>query len=242
MTEEIIMHNSSLFISTLNEIEGITALIHKIPISYFDECYALDGGSVDGTIEFFQKNDIKVKRNVKKGEIFNVGAGITKCENLVFFAPDGNENPEDIIPLLKKLEEGYDMAIGSRFMKDSQNEEDDKLLPARAWANRAFTVLVRILWGGNITDSINGFRSIKRSKLLGMNLEPTGFDIEFQMTIRGLKLGYKIVEIPTKENHRIGGQSTAYSFPTGMLMLKRLAKEIFGGTRFLGSSSERSFK
>jgi glycosyltransferase involved in cell wall biosynthesis len=224
------MDRSALFISTLNEIEGITNLFPKIPISSFDECYALDGGSNDGTIEFFEENGVKVIPNVKKGEIFNAGARITECENLVFFAPDGNEDPDDILPLLEKLKEGYDMVIGSRFMEGSRNEEDDKFLPLRAWANRGFTFLVRLCWGGNITDTINGFRSIKRSKLIEMDLEPTGFDIEFQMTIRGLKLGHKIIEIPTKEGDRIGGESTAYSIPTGILMMKRIFRELFRGS------------
>lgn len=227
------MDKSALFISTLNEIEGLTELFADIPVSEFDECHALDGGSTDGTIEFFEENGIKVTPKVPKGAIFNTGAGITKCENLVFFAPDGNEDPNDILPLLNKLKEGHDMAIASRFMPESRNEEDDKFLPLRAWVNRAFTILVRLRWGGKLTDTINGFRSIKRSKLLEMNLEPTGFDIEFQMSIRGLKLGHKIVEIPTREGDRIGGESTAYSFPTGMLMLRRLVKEFFLGRSFL---------
>jgi len=227
------MHTSALFISTLNEIDGISRLIAHIPLSAFDECYALDGGSTDGTIEFLESHGIEIVHNVKKGEIFNAGANTTGCENLVFFAPDGNEDPGDILPLLKKLEEGYDTAIGSRFMEDSRNEEDGKLLPWRAWANRTFTFFVRVIWGGRVTDSINGFRSIKRTKLMEMNLDPTGFDIEFQMTIRGLKLGHRVAEIPTREGDRIGGESTAYSFPTGILMLKRLVKELFNGTRFL---------
>ena len=97
------MDRFALFISTLNEIEGITKLFPKIGISSFDECYALDGGSTDGTIEFFEENGVEVIPNVKKGEIFNAGARITACENLVFFAPDGNEDPDDILLLLEKL-------------------------------------------------------------------------------------------------------------------------------------------
>jgi len=220
------MDKSALFISTLNEIEGVTKLFPLIPISSFDECYVLDGGSNDGTIEFFEERGLRVIRNVKKGEIFNAGAKITQCENLVFFAPDGNEDPDDIHLLLEKLKEGFDMAIASRFMEGSRNEEDETLLPFRAWANKCFTFLVRLRWGGKITDAINGFRSIKRSKLIEMDLEPTGFDIEFQMTIRGLKKGHRIIEFPTSEGDRIGGGSTAYSIPTGTLMLKRLFKEI----------------
>jgi len=49
--------------------------------------------------------------------------------------------------------------------------------------------------GGNITYTINGFRAIRRTKLFEMNLDPTGSDIEYQMTIRGLKMGHIIKEI-----------------------------------------------
>jgi len=52
-----------------------------------------------------------------------------------------------------------------------------------------------MIWGGNITDTINGFRAIRRTKLLEMNSDPTGFDIEYQVTIRGLKMGHIIKEI-----------------------------------------------
>lgn len=229
MTNNTLPSGSALFISTLNEIEALSKQFHRIPVSAFDEVYALDGGSKDGTVEFFQQHGIKVIPGIKKGAIFNAGANSTKCEYLVFFAPDGNENPDDIVPLLKKLQEGPDMVIASRFMKGSRNEEDDQFLKWRAWANQAFTLLVRLRWGGRITDTINGFRSVRRSKLIEMNPEPTGFDIEFQMSIRALKLRHKVVEIPTYEGNRLGGKSTAHSFPTGRLMLRRYFKEFFSG-------------
>ena len=226
------MSRCALFISTRNEIEGVTTLLPKIPVDRFDECYALDGGSTDGTVELFREHGIEVVPGVKKGEIFTRGASLTECEDLVFFAPDGNEDPDDILRLLEKLREGYDMVIASRFMGGARNEEDEKLLPLRAWANRAFTFLVHLRWCGRLTDTINGFRAVKRRCVLEMALEPTGFDIEFQMSIRGRKLGYRITEIPTHEGDRIGGQSTAYSFPTGILMLKRYLRELRSGTTF----------
>ena len=70
---------------------------------------------------------------------------------------------------------------------------------------------------------------MRRSKLIEMNPEPTGFDIEFQMSIRALKLGHKVSEIATIEADRLGGQSAAYSLPTGWLILKRYLKEFFTG-------------
>lgn len=227
------MGRAAIFISALNEIAGLRKLFPRLPLSHFDEYYALDGGSTDGTLEFFQKQGIPVIHKIKKGEIFNVAANLTSCEDLVFYAPDGNEDPQDILPLLDKLKEGYDMAIASRFLKGARNEEDGQLLKWRKWANQAFTQLVRLRWGGNLSDTINGFRAVKRAKIIEMNLEPRGFDIEFQMSIRGLKLKHRMIEIPTIEGDRIGGKSTAFAISTGWLILKRLIKEFFSGKAFL---------
>jgi len=220
---------AALFITTRNEHEGIRQLFDRIPRQAFAEVYALDGGSTDGTVEFFEEKRIPVIADVSKGAIVNRAITLTKLENMVFFAPDGNEDPADILRIRDKLIEGYDMVIASRFMPGSRNEEDDKLFPLRLWANRLFTFFVRVIWGGTLTDTINGFRGVKRSRALEMNLEPTGFDIEFQMSIRGLKMGHKILEIPTYEGDRIGGKSAAYSIPTGILMVKRLWKELLKG-------------
>ena len=41
-----------LVLLTLNEIKGLSVLFNKIPINEFDEVFAVDGGSNDGTIDF----------------------------------------------------------------------------------------------------------------------------------------------------------------------------------------------
>ena len=226
------MARSALLICAKNEIEGSKALVPRIPFSRFDEVYELDGNSTDGTREFWANHGAKVVNHVRKGEIFSVACSVASADNLVFFAPDGNENPDDIKKLLVLLEEGYDMVIASRFLPGARNEESESLLPLRMWANQAFTLIVRIVWKGNITDSINGFRAIKREKLTQLKLEPTGFDIEFQTSIRALKMDWKIAEIPTIEGDRIGGKSSSSSIPVGLLMLRRIWKELWIGRNF----------
>ena len=231
---------SALFVCARNEIQGSRALIARVPLSRFDEVYELDGNSTDGTREFWESHGARAINHVRKGEIFPAACEATRMENIVFFAPDGNENPDDIDALLGKLEAGWDMAIASRFLKGARNEESERMFPLRLWANRAFSLVVRLLWGGTVSDSINGFRAVKRSRLIQLQLETTGFDIEFQTTIRGLKLGWKITEIPTYEGDRIGGKSSASSVRTGLLMLRRVFRELYIGTTFL-RETERSF-
>jgi len=220
-----------LTILTWNEIEAAKVLFDRIPRD-FDEVFVIDPGSTDGTMEFFKERNIPVYIQDKKGRgvAFLMAANISKSDLIVFFGLDGNENPDDIKKLFAELENGADMAICSRFMKGSRNEEDDELLPLRKWANQAFTLLVNIFFnrtGRYITDSINGFRGFRREKLLQLGLTAEGFAIEFQATIRALKKGYVIKEIPTIEGARIGGKSKAKSIPTGLKILGILLRELF---------------
>jgi len=222
------MVQTSLIILTRNEINGLKSLIRKIPFEEIDEFFAIDYNSSDGTVEFFNKHQIEVinQKEPGRGKAFQLGFKRAKGKFLVFFSPDGNENPADIPRLISKLKNGNDLVIASRFMKGSRNEEDHKLIKFRAWANRLFTLFVRILWGGNVTDAINGYRAIKKTSLSKLKLDATGFAIEYQMTIRALKIGLRITEIPTIEGNRMGGKSTSYAIPTGLKFIYLLIREI----------------
>ena len=225
---------SSLVILTRNEIDGITALFDKIPIDVPDECFVVDGGSTDGTIEYFRDRGIRViEQDVRgRGEAFRIAVNATDCDVLIFYSPDGNENPEDIPRLIDIMSEGYDMAICSRFLPDGENEEDDLLFPWRAWANRTFTMVANVLWGGRLTDSINGYRAVRREAFKQLNPDGPGYVIEYQLSIRALKSGMKLAEIPTCEGQRIGGESYAKSLPTGLLFLRFLLRELMIGRKF----------
>lgn len=225
---------STLIVLTRNEIEGVKAVLKKIPLKKVDEYFAVDYNSTDGTVEYFKKNKFPVVKQVTpgRGEAFRLAAKRAKGKYLIFFSPDGNEDPNDIPKLVELLRKGNDLAIGSRFMKGSRNEEDDQVLKFRAWANQGFTLIMKLLWGGKVTDSINGYRAITEEAFNRLHLDASGFAIEFQMTMRALKLKMKIAEIPTKEGNRIGGQSGSTALPTGIMFLKVLWREIKIGKNF----------
>ena len=221
----------SLVILTLNEIDGVRALIPKLPRSYVDETIAVDGGSTDGTREFLIEQDIKIVDQERRGRgaAFRVAMRATSGAYVVFFSPDGNEDPADILPLFEKLEGGADMAIASRFLKESRNEEDDDFLAWRKWANQGFTVIANLIWNrkGWISDTINGFRGVRRSIFWQLKPESMGYTIEYELTIRAIKAGLTIVEIPTIESARIGGETKAPSVRTGLIFTKFLLQELF---------------
>ncbi len=229
MTQKI---KSSLIILTRNEIEGMRSLIGRIPFEAANEAFVVDYRSNDGTVEFVKRRGIRLVAQTKsgRGEAFKLAVTKARGDILVFFSPDGNEDPGDIPKLIKAIRDGADMAIASRFLPGSRNEEDDQPLKFRLWANQAFTAVANLLWnqsGTYVTDTINGYRAINKSAFNSLNLDAAGYAIEYQMTIRALKAHLKIVEFPTIEGNRIGGQSKSQSIPTGLKFLQLLAQEIF---------------
>lgn len=224
----------TLVILTFNEIEGLRALWDRIPVGAVDEVFAVDPGSQDGTLEFFREKGVRVILQDKRGrgEAFRIAAREATGDALCYFSPDGNEDPADIPRLLGKIEEGYDLAIASRFLPGSRNDEAEAVLPLRSLANRAFTRTAGLLFGGRVSDTINGFRAIRRDRFLELSPDADGFAIEFQISIRAMKQKLRIVEIPTIEGDRIGGKSTAHSIPTGLKVLRVLLREIWIGRRF----------
>jgi glycosyltransferase involved in cell wall biosynthesis len=225
---------STLAILTFNEIEGVRALFDKIPFHAVDECLVVDGGSFDGTIEFFRGKNLKVIIQEKKGrgEAFRIAARQAAGDRLVFFSPDGNEDPRDIPKLLDCLGD-CDMAIASRFLKGSHNEEDGRLFPWRAWANRVFTFLANAVWnkGEYISDTINGFRAVTKRAFQGLNLDAASYVIEYQMSIRSMKSGLRVKEIPTREGGRIGGKSKVRSIPAGLQFLRVFIRELLNNKK-----------
>ena len=219
--------NGTLVILTWNEIEGLRKIFDKIPIEQIDEVFAIDPGSTDGTLEFYKDNEIRfIIQDIKgRGEAFRIAFREAKNDNVVFFSPDGNENPEDILKMFNHLNEGYDIVIASRFMKGARCDEDDKLIKTRKFGNRTFTIIANLLFKGKLTDSINGFRGIKKEAFEKINPDAHHFGIEFQISIRAMKNKMKVFEFPTIERERSGGESTARSLKVGYQFIGLLIKE-----------------
>jgi hypothetical protein len=112
----------------------------------------------------------------------------------------------------------------------ARNEEDHLWLPLRKWANNAFNLMANVAWnrGPWISDSINGFRAITKRAWSRMALDGPGYTIEYQSSIRSMKLGLHVAEFPTIESQRLDGAGSP-SLPLGKAFLKLYFQELRRG-------------
>ena len=221
--------DSTLVLLVLNEIDGLRLVWEDLPLDEFARVVAVDGGSTDGSRDFLTDKGILILDQpiAGRGVAFRVAAEAVDTDRLIFYSPDGNEDPADIVRLDDALLSGADLAIASRFAKGSVNEETDWLRP-RARVNKALTWIANQTFGRGayITDTINGFRAIRRQDLLDLNTTVKRFPIEYQISIRAMQRDWNIAEIATIEGQRAGGESKAISWPVGKDHIKVLLTEL----------------
>jgi glycosyltransferase involved in cell wall biosynthesis len=202
---------------TLNEIDGVQAVLPTIDPSWYDQLIVVDGGSTDGTIEWCVAHGYEVYIQKRKGirfaylEVLPLVLG----DVILCLSPDGN-CPSEAIPLLfAEVENGCDLVIGSRYLGDAKSDDDDAIT---GFGNWLFTRTVNILHGGQYTDAMVIFRAFRRQLVYELDLDKeqsyslperlfrTVISWEPLMSVRALKCHMKIKEVAVGEPRRIGGK------------------------------------
>lgn len=217
---------TTLLVPTLNEIEAVTVVIPQIRKDWADEFICVDGGSTDGTVEFMRAQGFHVHRQSKRGFGSGMleGMHLAKGEIVVEFMPDGNSLPADIPRIIAKINEGYDLAIGSRYGEGAKSDDDDWLTAIGNWL---FTTVVNLLFWTRYTDVLTGFRAYRRSRMIPLAMDTPGLSWPCQSCIRAARAGLRVVDIPANEPPRIGGQRKMGPFKTGMEISLLILREFF---------------
>jgi glycosyltransferase involved in cell wall biosynthesis len=217
----------TLIIFTRNEIEGVKQVLGLIPLHLFDEVFAMDGQSIDGTVEYLEERGIKVYRQRKLGRVnaLQEVMQIAKGEAIVFLSSDGNEDPRDIPKMLELIEKN-DMVLASRFMPNARSDDSDDPLLLRRIYSVLVTKLVNIIWGTHLADALNGLRVIRRSLWERTQISAGYHTAEFQLTVQAAKLRSRIAEIPTIEGLRIGHARYASTTRIALSLCKVFLKEL----------------
>ncbi len=200
------MRSLSVVIPAYNEDKRIGNTIKNIENYLQKKCFdyeiiVVDDGSTDKTKEILREvsNNVILLENIQnKGKGYSVKKGIlfAKKEMILFSDADLSTPIEELEKLIKYLEEGYDVVIGSRRLPDSQIKIKQPW--NRQLAGKCFFLLIRFIALKKIKDTQCGFKLFKAKviKELCNKQKLAGFSFDVELLFLAQIAGYSIKEVP----------------------------------------------
>jgi hypothetical protein len=221
----------TLCLLTLNELAGCQHDVPRLERERFEETYAIDGGSSDGTVEYLQSQGIPVYRQDEPGYSNSYFSAFGHCSTdaLILFHPKATINPDATLEFRHHLEAGNDLVIASRVIAGARNEEDDRIVKPRKWFVIAVAATAAVLWrreGNMVWDPLHGCRAMRRDCFYAIDPRPYGLSVDLEMVVRSYRKRLKRIEFPVHERPRPDGETHFRSLPTGFRHLRYLAHEL----------------
>jgi len=190
-------------IPSYNEEKTIGKVIREIKevmdkTDYNYKILVVDDGSSDKTSKIAKDLGVIIYSNKKNlGLIKTFKIEIEKCLELgadiiIHTDADGQYLANDIPRLIKKINEGYDLVIGSRF-----KHKNTKISFLKNIGNKAFALVFSNIMKREITDTTSGFRAFTKDVAKNISLI-NDFTYTQEQLIRAHKMGYMIGEIDIK--------------------------------------------
>jgi len=218
----------SIVIPARDEAANLPAVLGSIPEDIF-EIVLVDGASTDGTPEVARacRPEIRVIEQIGqgKGDALLTGFAAARGDVIVMFDGDGSAKADEIPRFVKALEEGADLAKGSRFMQGGGSAD---ITPIRRLGNMFLRGAVNRLFKTRYTDLCYGYNAIWASCLPDLHLACTGFEFESLLNIRAARAGLEVREVPSYEELRLHGTSNLNAVRDGLRILRVILRERFG--------------
>jgi dolichol-phosphate mannosyltransferase len=199
---------ATVVVPTYNEADNVEPLVRRICAALPEvEIVFVDDASKDGTADQVRAIESKypvrvVERTEERGLSTAVLRGFreSRTDVCVVIDADLSHPPEKVPDLVRAVEEGAQVAVGSRYMKGGDIDEWPMF---RRFASKAGTALARPLTP--VSDPMAGFFCLRRSMLDGIELKPRGFKILLEILARCRVT--KLAEIPIHFEDRAAGVS-----------------------------------
>jgi glycosyltransferase involved in cell wall biosynthesis len=157
-----------------------------------------------------------------KGDALRRGFEAATGDIIVMLDADGSTDPGEIPAFIGTLLTGAHFAKGSRFLQGGGTAD----MPLhRKLGNWCFVRMVRLLFGGSYSDLCYGYNAFWKRVVPLLNLDCDGFEIETLMNVRALRVGLRIVEVPSFESERLHGTGYLRTIPDGWRVLKTILRE-----------------
>lgn len=192
----------SIVLPAKNEAQNIGELLIKIKALVLDaEILVVNDGSTDETAQIAQNLGVRVishPYSLGNGAAVKTGARNATGSMVVFMDADGQHDPDDILMLLDKLNEGYDMVVGAR-------DPGTHSSLVRRFGNWTYNRMASYMTQHKIEDLTSGFRIVRKDKFKKfLYLLPNGFSYPTTSTMAFFRSGFHVGYIPIHAGKRKG--------------------------------------
>lgn len=205
-------HDNKIIICVpaFNEAATIFDIVNRSK-RYADEVIVYDDGSTDNTYEVAMSAGATVIRNAE-----NKGYGVAirslfqaareqNADFMVTLDSDGQHDPDQIPQILVPLRKGFDIVVGSRYLRIDDKEKVPKY---RSFGIKTITKLTQAASYNGITDSQSGFRAYSKNALSKINLFEDGMAVSTEILLRAKEKKLSATEVPITIKYDVKGTST----------------------------------
>ncbi len=192
----------SIVLPARNEEAGLSELLPQLAaLCPGAELIVVDDGSTDNTPTIAKKLSARIIRHPYpkgNGAAVKSGARAASREIVVFMDADRQHRPEDVLRLLDKFGEGYDMVVGARSRTGQASL-------GRWFANGLYNCLSSWMVNHRIQDLTSGFRAVRRKAFHEfLHMLPNGFSYPTTITMAFFRAGYSVSYVPVNVQERSG--------------------------------------
>jgi dolichol-phosphate mannosyltransferase len=190
---------------------ALTDALEQAGIRY--EILVVDDGSTDATAEKtyrlgLRNPNIRLIQNQSRhgfGLAVRKGLETFTGDCVAIFMADASDSPEDLIKYYRVLDEGYDCAFGSRFIKGGRTID----YPGRKLLlNRLANWFIKTLFSCSYNDVTNAFKCYRREVVEHMHpLISPHFNLTVEMPLKAIVRGFSFRVIPITWTNRQTGAS-----------------------------------
>ena len=235
----------SIIIPVYNEERLVCELLQKVldlqlHTGMEKEIIAIDDGSSDGTygvigrfVESRPESGIRLlrhERNRGKGAAVRTGFEAAKGDVLIIQDADLEYDPEDINDVVRPiLTGGAKVVYGSRILREKELERSGVcgLITGKHphsylmayLGGVAITKWTNLLSGARLTDEPTCYKCFHRDALIGIHIESDDFAWEPEITMKVLRIGFHIREVPVSYHPRKLSEGKKINWQDGLKAL-----------------------
>lgn len=206
----------SVVIPARDEEDSLEPMLRDLNASFRSrnithEIVVVDDGSSDGTWALLQRlmQDIPELAPVQNKGLNGFGRAIiygldnARGDAVTIMMADASDDPKDAIAYWDKLNEGYDCAFGSRFIKGGAVYDYPKV---KLFVNRLANLFLKLLFNMKLNDTTNAFKAYRMEVIDGCRpLIAPHFNLTVEIPLKAIVRGYSWDIIPISWKNRTAG-------------------------------------